>query len=280
MAFKIGDKVICDAEHCIDSYLKTYVITKESIGGVVEATRNGIAHSFAIGNLRLIKEEDNMTFKVGDIVRYIGKNLEYGLIGVVSETIGSDRVGFSCDHIKDWVVYIGNIEKVNVGGEIKDMSVGKRGENKFKIGDRVRSCMKYNSDYLVKGAIYTVIDDYPGQSCMHVDLSADCGTELTSVYTGNLELVVPEKKEFHSSHYESDGIECIEFITSNKLDFCRGSIIKYAFRAGDKKGQESLDIKKIIDYAILLAMQEGIDFTYQDAKDIIDYRFEWEGKRK
>ena len=89
-----------------------------------------------------------------------------------------------------------------------------------------------------------------------------------------------QKKEFHSSHYESESIEPIEFMMSNKMDFCRASIVKYTFRAGKKEGQGTLDIKKIIDYAILLAMQEGIDFTYQDAKDIIDYRFEWEDKRK
>lgn len=87
------------------------------------------------------------------------------------------------------------------------------------------------------------------------------------------------KKEFHSSHYESDSIEPIELIMSNKMDFCRASIVKYAFRAGKKEGQEALDIKKIIDYAILLAIQEGINFTKEDAQSIIDYRFNWKEER-
>ncbi|MGL5713817.1 MAG: DUF3310 domain-containing protein [Paraclostridium sp.] len=89
-----------------------------------------------------------------------------------------------------------------------------------------------------------------------------------------------EKKEFHSSHYESESIEPIEFMMSNKMDFCRASIVKYAFRAGKKEGQESLDIKKIIDYALLLATQEGIEFTKEDAQSIIDYRFSWKEGRQ
>ena len=85
--------------------------------------------------------------------------------------------------------------------------------------------------------------------------------------------------KFHSDHYRSDGIEPIEFIVSNKMDFCRASIEKYAFRAGKKLGQEVLDITKIIDYAILLAIQEDIPFTKEDAQAIIDYRFKWKEEK-
>lgn len=62
---------------------------------------------------------------------------------------------------------------------------------------------------------------------------------------------------------------------SNKLDFTRASIVKYAHRAGLKKSQELLDIKKIIDYAMLLAFQEGIEIDRDDIKELIDYRFNW-----
>jgi hypothetical protein len=86
--------------------------------------------------------------------------------------------------------------------------------------------------------------------------------------------------KFHSSHYESDSIEPIEFIISNKLDMCRSSIIKYAFRAGKKEGQEVLDIKKIIDYALLLAMQDGIEVTKEDVIELVNYRFNWIENRK
>lgn len=161
--------------------------------------------------------------------------------------------------------------------EYAEIEEEKEVENKFKVGDKVRFVGDYE---LYKGAIKY-------GSCFWVhSIESESRINVTNgidVYEGvsaNSFELIEEKKEFHSSHYESDSIEPIEFMMSNKMDFCRASIVKYAFRAGKKKGQESLDIKKIIDYAILLAMQEGIDFTYQDAKDIIDYRFEWEGKRK
>lgn len=153
----------------------------------------------------------------------------------------------------------------------------KKMENKFKVGDKVRFIKDYE---LYRGAI-----KYGNQFWVHA-IESESRIAVTNgidiyegVNTNSFELI-EEKKEFHSSHYESDSIEPIEFMMSNKLDFCRASIIKYAFRAGKKKGQESLDIKKIIDYAILLSIQEGIDFTKEDAQSIIDYRFNWKEERK
>lgn len=149
-------------------------------------------------------------------------------------------------------------------------------EVEFKEGDRV-ICINADAISLKQNEQY-IIKDY------------DKSTKLVRLhginwcyFSNRFKLETQEnsntEKKFHSSHYESDTIEPIELISSNKLDFCRASIIKYAFRAGDKKGQEILDIKKIIDYAILLAMQENIDFTKDDAQSIIDYRFEWKEKR-
>lgn len=79
-------------------------------------------------------------------------------------------------------------------------------------------------------------------------------------------------KKFHSEHYHGNGTEPIDLISDNKLDFCRGSIIKYAYRAGKKEGQEKQDILKIIDYAMLLMEQEGINMTYEDIYELINYR--------
>jgi len=85
---------------------------------------------------------------------------------------------------------------------------------------------------------------------------------------------------FHATYYETEeqAIEPIKYISSNKLCFCRGSIVKYAHRAGDKPGQEVLDIRKIIDYAMLLAFQEGIPVTREELHKLIDYRFDWNQK--
>lgn len=84
-----------------------------------------------------------------------------------------------------------------------------------------------------------------------------------------------KKDEFHSGHYNAT-IEPIEYIMMNKLSFNRGNIIKYATRAGKKSGQEKLDIHKIIDYAILMAFEEGIDIKESEIIDLVKYRFNWE----
>lgn len=89
---------------------------------------------------------------------------------------------------------------------------------------------------------------------------------------------VKEDNMFHSSHYEG-AIEPIEFIMSNKLSFNRGNIIKYATRACKKSGQEKLDIHKIIDYAMLMAFEEGVDIDKDDIIKLVNYRFDWKKNR-
>lgn len=149
-------------------------------------------------------------------------------------------------------------------------------DSRFKSGDKI-VCISAGGTDLDKGDIYVIQDYNKGMITLE-------GKNGSTYYEDRF---IPydkkpkedTKKTFHSSHYESDSIEPIEFMMSNKLDFCRSSIVKYAFRAGKKNGQETLDIKKIIDYALLLAIQENIPFTKDDAQDIIDYRFDWSDKR-
>ncbi|MGL5963973.1 MAG: DUF3310 domain-containing protein, partial [Fusobacteriaceae bacterium] len=71
------------------------------------------------------------------------------------------------------------------------------------------------------------------------------------------------------THYQSSGIEPINFIMSNKLDFCRGNIIKYAFRAGKKQGEATADITKIIHYALFLAEQENIEIDWNKIRGLV-----------
>ena len=54
-------------------------------------------------------------------------------------------------------------------------------------------------------------------------------------------------------HYHSDGIEPIEFITSNNLGFCEGNVIKYVFRHKEKDGLK--DLKKAMQYLKFAAKQ-------------------------
>lgn len=58
-------------------------------------------------------------------------------------------------------------------------------------------------------------------------------------------------------HYKKCGIEPVEYIHANGLDFFRGNIVKYVTRDKDKNGAE--DIRKVIDYAnMILEFDYGI----------------------
>lgn len=76
-------------------------------------------------------------------------------------------------------------------------------------------------------------------------------------------------------HYSDTGIEPIQFIIANKYGFNQGNIVKYTHRVGKKAGQEVNDVKKIIDYAILLAYEKGIELEEGDLIELIKYRTQW-----
>lgn len=42
------------------------------------------------------------------------------------------------------------------------------------------------------------------------------------------------------NHYETKGIQPIDFIEANKLNFCEGNVVKYVTRYKDKNGLEDL----------------------------------------
>ena len=53
----------------------------------------------------------------------------------------------------------------------------------------------------------------------------------------------------HPSHYTQGKIECIDFITDKKLNFCRGNAVKYIVRAGLKDPSKEIeDLKKAVFY--------------------------------
>lgn len=72
-------------------------------------------------------------------------------------------------------------------------------------------------------------------------------------------------KQVGGNHYKQQTIQPIEYIIANKLDFCRGNIVKYITR--DKFKEKDDDIKKVIDYAIFILK---FDYKYDD-KDIKNY---------
>jgi hypothetical protein len=67
-------------------------------------------------------------------------------------------------------------------------------------------------------------------------------------------------------HYRKLPIQPMEYIQKNKLNFCEGSIVKYATRWRDKGGlQDLLKIKHCVD---LLIEIEGLD--EEEKGDVID----------
>ena len=53
----------------------------------------------------------------------------------------------------------------------------------------------------------------------------------------------------HPAHYTTGKIECIDFITDKKLNFCRGNAVKYIVRAGLKDpSKEVEDLEKAVFY--------------------------------
>ena len=57
-------------------------------------------------------------------------------------------------------------------------------------------------------------------------------------------------RQVGGKHYKNFKIQPIEFITSNKLNFIQGCVIKYICRYNKKNGNEDLD--KVIQYCELL----------------------------
>lgn len=78
------------------------------------------------------------------------------------------------------------------------------------------------------------------------------------------------------THYKKCGIEPVEYIHANGLDFNEGSIVKYISRHRNKNGAE--DIRKIKDYCdIILELDYGIKRTIEDDIRYLEVRLKREG---
>lgn len=69
----------------------------------------------------------------------------------------------------------------------------------------------------------------------------------------NLKDVINTDNIKQPKHYTHNGIEPIDYIMTNKLDFCEGNVVKYISRWKHKNGVE--DLKKARQY---------IDFLIKD----------------
>ena len=63
------------------------------------------------------------------------------------------------------------------------------------------------------------------------------------------------KVQIGGDHYKDCGIQPVEYIHANKLDYFEGNVIKYITRHRTK-GQVKKDIEKVIHYAQLILALE------------------------
>lgn len=63
----------------------------------------------------------------------------------------------------------------------------------------------------------------------------------------------PLERQVGGNHYQGFGIQPIEYILANGLDFCQGNVVKLVTRYRDKGGIEDLD--KAIHYLEFLKTQ-------------------------
>ena len=83
-------------------------------------------------------------------------------------------------------------------------------------------------------------------------------------------------RQVGGNHYKKCGIEPVEYIHANGLDFNEGSIVKYISRHRNKNGAE--DIRKIKDYCdIILELDYGIKRTIEDDISDLEVRLKKEG---
>ena len=63
------------------------------------------------------------------------------------------------------------------------------------------------------------------------------------------------RKQIGGDHYKDCGIQPVEYIHANKLDYFEGNVVKYITRHRTK-GQGKKDIEKAIHYAQLILALE------------------------
>jgi hypothetical protein len=67
------------------------------------------------------------------------------------------------------------------------------------------------------------------------------------------------------AHYNTKGIQPIDYIMTNKLDFSEGAVIKYVTRHKEKNGAE--DIKKAIKFCeFILKYHYSVDHEMECGK--------------
>ena len=84
--------------------------------------------------------------------------------------------------------------------------------------------------------------------------------ERTYVLMNYFEPVKCDEVEERTGHYTTGKVEPFDVYKSMGIHSkaCKANIIKYTMRQGKKEGEELKDLKKIVDYAVSLAVYSGV----------------------
>jgi hypothetical protein len=152
-------------------------------------------------------------------------------------------------------------------------------EGKFKVGEEV-VCIKATDNWYRLGEVYTIkeylghIEDhefneiYPAYVVEGCDFSIramwidERDFELVGEQEGITEVIEQSSvsaldKQISGDHYKSCGIQPIEYIHANGLDYFEGNAVKYITRHRKKNGKA--DLEKAIHYLELLIEMEYTD---------------------
>ena len=110
--------------------------------------------------------------------------------------------------------------------------------------EKLHFCSKHGTTYVTEcHSCYR-----EATQCIHgVPFDSECGEcqEDAKIIKAGKERSIRPKV----AHYQSGGIEPIDYINSHNFNFNRGCVIKYVSRAGLKdKSKEIEDLQKAIDY--------------------------------
>ena len=108
---------------------------------------------------------------------------------------------------------------------------------------------KEKQDYYFENGTMFVGSDTAHMHRSTEELGTQVGESLGKQVGGSLD------KQVGGSHYKDCGIQPVEYIYSNGLDFLEGNVVKYITRHRTK-GDGEQDIRKVIHYAQMILQME------------------------
>jgi len=77
-------------------------------------------------------------------------------------------------------------------------------------------------------------------------------------------------RQVGGDHYKTCGIQPVDYITANDLDYLEGNVVKYITRHRVKGGRK--DIEKVIHYAQMILANEYNISEQRDSDEAIDWK--------